>query len=574
MNVKRVSIATGGVSFVAYLYTYKVVKRMLTICKKVKINISNASIEALREKYSGEEIPEDRLNLKEWLSEAKTEYSQEEFTNTENFNRICSEILNACEQEDLETSSISFFTESDEKIVVKIFTKNQPNSEKEMNDFGDSWYGFDNSEIKILELNCLFNRSLPENEIISFLKSREIVSNLLIFEDKEGMMSFINEAKEKMVSLNDEFSYFISNTRHQINFDKPVEDNIWELIGNYSSYLDGLSGENKEKMLKKSFEEYHPNFFFRNEDNYIQKGVFENLIQYIDFGNYEWSITHNGTEINIKIENGQVSFDKEICPTCGSILLQKLTTPFGTECCQNCIEDVLGYARVHSYHSDTISNPQESCGEKPSEKARYGIELEMIQNYDFSESDWYQNMAPIVYSEGNLAKFEHDGSLGDEGEEMITQPLNKNFILGDKMKKWLDTCSSLYHPESCCGLHVHVDKSALSIKEWGGVIRFVANNYEKFVEKGIFRQPSYYCQINHLKNLASEQDDEELGRKFFSSHDHYSYISNSGHTGRTVEFRCFDSTTDYDEFSKRIKTIMILLDNAESLSNERNISIS
>ena len=181
MNIKRVKIDAAGVSFVANLYTYKVVKRLLTFCKSVKINISDASIEALREKYSDEEgeVPEDRRNLKEWLEEAKTEYSQGEFP--ANLNRICSEILNACEQQELETSSLSFFTENDEKIGVKIFTPVQPNSEKEEDEFGDCWYGFENNELKILELNSLFKKALSETETISLLREREIISNFLVY---------------------------------------------------------------------------------------------------------------------------------------------------------------------------------------------------------------------------------------------------------------------------------------------------------------------------------------------------------------------------------------------------------
>ena len=573
MTIKRVSVSTNSLEFVGNLYTYKVVKKLLTISKKLKINISNASIEALKEKYlSLEEVPEDRVNLKSWLSNVQTEYSKEEFASEEKLNRICSEILNACEQENLEKSSLIFISddENEEEIEVKIFTKTQPLEQTSSNDDAE-WWSFTDSNLKLMELNPFFRRLIPESSLLDKMVEEEILSNILVFQNLEKLNAFVMKAKETIVSLNDEIAYKLNSSNHSIDFSKAVSNNedIWKLLNENINKVKNWDINTRKGIVETIFASNVPILFGRNSN--ISKESLEKILNETGL-QLEFKNIYGNTEINIKFENNIFSFDKEVCPNCGEISLKSFIDPFGRKKCQGCIRT---NQRVLSYHSNTISNPMKSCGSKPSEKTRYGFELEMIRSTSFDTDRWYEKIAPIIYSEsGNLAKLEYDGSLGSEGEEMISQPLNKEFILGPKMKELLDSCKELYHSESCCGLHFHIDKSALTPKGWGKLLRFVANNYRKFIAAGIFRNPNSYCQINTICNIVNrESDDAKIFEKFCNETDHYSYISRSGHTNRTVEFRCFASTVDYEQFMKNVKTIMILLDNAELLSEQTDIQI-
>jgi hypothetical protein len=86
-----------------------------------------------------------------------------------------------------------------------------------------------------------------------------------------------------------------------------------------------------------------------------------------------------------------------------------------------------------------------------------GVELE-VDGGSFDYSDFkYDN---------TLFHFEHDGSLSDRGVELITQPCTLKYH--QLYMDWKSICERLKsqgfksHNTSCCGLHVHLTREALS----------------------------------------------------------------------------------------------------------------
>lgn len=579
--MKRISVKSRGLEFVSNLFTKKALKKLLPLAKKAVVETNEENIAKLHQVYDTlEEIPEDRHKLIEWLNSGSTKEFAE--TDSEGLNVILSEILNAHEQTEgcgpakilLEMKDFE-----NETLEIRIFTKTQPLSIISENELFDH-FTFEDSEMIVTNeiSNSLVLSKVFSDSLISMLLENDIITKNIVFANEENGQNFISNI---LVSLLETFEgqvlNALSNDGQTVDFDKPVTSYSDLLAIIKRNEVRNLSKTVKEKILKMLIENLEINPLDSRNVNYLDKRKIEGLVR--RSFSITWTFTSRDIEITATLSNGRLTFDKEMCPHCGRIVTTELLTlPNGTRCCVDCLRDTIDDNRVYYYHSDTISNMQSSCGDSPSEKARYGIELEMIRNtnltYQDWETSWCQTIGPIIFSEGNLGKLEHDGSLGSSGEEMITQALNKEFILGPKMKTWIDACKELYHPSSSCGLHVHVDRSALTPKQWGGVLRFVANNYNAFVSAGIFRRTNGYNDLSCIKRLVdSYNEDEVLFENFIQSSSHYSTISYSRHTGRTIEFRMFDSTVEYDKFIKNLKTIMVILDNAETLSGQNNISI-
>lgn len=574
--MKRICFEYKGMRYVSNLYTKKALRQIMSMAQKVEIDIADSNIEKFHEVYDTMEvIPEDRHNLKEWLNSPIKEFTD---LGADNLNSILSEVLNASEQiEGCTPVKINVVLNDNEIVKVFLFTKTQPNEDL-TNEEKFNYYTFPNSELIVIQninKNLLKAKTFSEG-FINNLISREILTGEIIFDCLNDANTFFGNILVNLLNnFEGQLLYKIENPEHQMDMTKNIE-NVSVLMNTLrNNDIVGIPIAVRDEIMKKVLETIKINPLDEHSNTYLPKEKIKRIISR-NFS-YEWTFQMRNIEVKATLSNKVLTYDKEICPHCGNVYSgELLTLPSGTMCCLNCLGNLVRNNRVLGYHSSTISNFQNSCGSSPSEKARYGIELELIRNESSNEwvNNWLQKVAPIIYSEGNLAKLEYDGSLGSNGEEMITQPLNKEFILGDKMKKWIDTCKEFYHPSRSCGLHFHVDKTALTSKQWGGVIRFVTNNYNNFVRAGIFRPTNSYNNLEGLKNLVSRyEDDEELYERFKSSSNHYYSISYSGHTGATVEFRCFDSTVEYDQFIKNIKSIMVILDNAEALSRQNNIQI-
>lgn len=155
---------------------------------------------------------------------------------------------------------------------------------------------------------------------------------------------------------------------------------------------------------------------------------------------------------------------------------------------------------------------------------------------------------------GNHKKFVYlksDRSIEDFGVEIVSHPATYNYHKNSDC--WKNIFESLkthrFPAEQHCGLHFHVNRSALTPKQISCIDAFM-NTHDGFIENIAGRTGNSYCKktVKQVQNWGSSQ---LYGDR---------YVRLNLENQRTIEFRVFSSTTDYDVFLKRIKFVKDLTD--------------
>lgn len=285
--------------------------------------------------------------------------------------------------------------------------------------------------------------------------------------------------------------------------------------------------------------------------------------------NKEFSLNIRGTVVNYayNYRNCSLTADKHICERCGNVVNEEnaLTDGDGTPICRGCVLSGT-FKRVKGYHSTReFFHPMERGTGKASDRSLFGCEIEMIKRSNHSEEKFFNSqIADFCYGGGNRAKFERDGSLGDCGEEMITQPLSKSWIL-ENMTDWLNALGQIYRVNNDCGLHVHVDKNALTMEQWDSIYRFLAANHASLSNVGAIRESKGYCNYDRIDDAVEYRPSSPHSYQTDNDHSNpINFLGNHGSAhGKTVEFRFFDGTLDPEKWMKNIKFVFTLLDLAE-----------
>jgi len=225
------------------------------------------------------------------------------------------------------------------------------------------------------------------------------------------------------------------------------------------------------------------------------------------------------------------------CANCGEICHED----YGRWCddeewrCDSCANDwetehenssgVIGY---HEFNSDRYS-PHRVNPNDPEEKLLMGVELECDDGeFDCNDFTWWTE------EKDNLVHFEHDGSLSDDGVECITMPCSLRYHK-EKMR-WDDLCSRLNgcgfhsHNTSDCGLHVHMNRDALT------PIQIV--KMDVFCNRGV----AFWSQIGRRKVIfngnydPSKMAKKDKGLRRYESHDSRYQVLNTCNSD-TVELR-------------------------------------
>ncbi len=298
-------------------------------------------------------------------------------------------------------------------------------------------------------------------------------------------------------------------------------------------------------------------------------------------GHKKFKIVLNDVEIKFDGEALVYPSDTQRCEQCNSFVTNLYETPFGKKICLNCLHQIYSVRsnRVGGYHSGgNIFRPQNIVEDgTPSSKVLYGLEMEgHYKDSRTIDQKWTEKLGPIMFGQDNhgvnLAKIEHDGSVSG-GDETITQPLSKQFLLStestNSFKSFFDAWSELYRTSEATGLHIHVDKNKFTPEYWGKILYSAYKHRHTFSENNIWRgdNSSHYCDFSNLGEIIQRRgrDFVNIFNDLCASSCHYNAISISSHTGKTVEFRYFNGTHDYNQIMKDIKSLMILLDNADAL---------
>jgi hypothetical protein len=179
-----------------------------------------------------------------------------------------------------------------------------------------------------------------------------------------------------------------------------------------------------------------------------------------------------------------------------------------------------------------------------------GVELEVeVARGDSSDIVEAINDATNDGEVGRRVFFEEDGSLSN-GFEMITQPMGLD--MHADWWRWLEDKSLVRglrsHDTSTCGLHVHVNKSALNNMQINKMSVFI--NHPDNAE--LIRKISRRYAVSYARIL-----EKKLGRAHRVEGDGYDsrYEAFNITNRKTVEFRIFKGTIKYDSLMAALEFV-------------------
>lgn len=270
------------------------------------------------------------------------------------------------------------------------------------------------------------------------------------------------------------------------------------------------------------------------------------------------------TDVNVRTDNyGNVvcgdCFDYHdyiICGDCGRIVDQW----------HNCYDASSGYSYCEDCYHDRQRSGRENYGYKPEpvfyarsseheqNKLYLGVELEVDDGDDYSDlcRDLNGLDAPIY--------MKYDGSLGDEGVEIVTHPCTLNYHQYEL--SWggiTNTCRSngyKSHETTTCGLHVHVNRSffgetAEEKRVGSGNLVLLANALWPELVTFSRRRPSaledwaarpYIREWDAITSGAYDDDADALTEMACYTRERGRYQAINLENGETVEFRLFRGT--------------------------------
>ncbi len=201
-----------------------------------------------------------------------------------------------------------------------------------------------------------------------------------------------------------------------------------------------------------------------------------------------------------------------------------------------------------------------------------GIELEVVPRRFIC--DRYKGYQDVIRTIANTPMQDHvimtrDGSLGDNGIEIVTVPatlayhrkmFTENFFSNKNILS-----SIMANP--LCGLHVHVSKNVLTTAKWGQVMFFVNDLANaKFMQDVSTRAPNSYCRREDsrrgplmIKRACSNQNIRNGLSRLDQEKSDARYVILNTQNAHTMEFRCFKSTIDKNNFFHKLEFVEALV---------------
>ena len=199
-----------------------------------------------------------------------------------------------------------------------------------------------------------------------------------------------------------------------------------------------------------------------------------------------------------------------------------------------------------------------------------GVELEVeLRDSSGDRVDKARHLNDIINAGevGSKVFFERDGSLNN-GIEIISQPMS--LPMHHELWQWLNNRSAVSglrsHNTTTCGLHVHVNRDALSQIQIARIVTFINDpNNEDLIRAIARRYAEGYCRIKEKK----------LDDAHFST-DRYEAVNITG--SNTIEFRIFKGSMKYESVVAAIEFANSMVDfstkfvKAEELSTSNYLS--
>lgn len=248
-------------------------------------------------------------------------------------------------------------------------------------------------------------------------------------------------------------------------------------------------------------------------------------------------------------------------------------------CCENCVAEEDEETRytgsnsslITSYHSSSHKYKKNKDfvfgAEEPHNNELFrglGIELEVDNGDDPAKcAQQIEDNFP-----GHFV-YEHDGSLGEYGFEIISKPHTiKAFyeIDWENLLKLIKDCGYTSHDSGTCGLHIHISRNMFCLSPQGQaeVIAFVLKFYDLYwndLLKLSRRKDTHYCQS--IENLNSFESYLRYAEGSGESRYKCINLENSN----TVEFRLGRGTLKSASFLAWIDLNLTLVRNAHRIAS-------
>lgn len=235
--------------------------------------------------------------------------------------------------------------------------------------------------------------------------------------------------------------------------------------------------------------------------------------------------------------------------------------------------DVIGVCHsCYKFYSDSEHFPINRWNYKPTpvfygesdENVFFGVEVEA----DCGISGWLA--ASKITHDFSEVYVKHDGSLDEEGIEVVTHPAtldyHKNNFPWEKILKTMRDYGYLSHETETCGLHIHVSRAffgADEVEQDGNIAKLILI-VQRFWESHIV--PFSRRKVNRLQRWAKKPEfkfntNASIGnivqkQKDALCRDHYNGVNIL--PPHTVEFRMFRGTLNYDTILASMELVYAL----------------
>lgn len=235
------------------------------------------------------------------------------------------------------------------------------------------------------------------------------------------------------------------------------------------------------------------------------------------------------------------------------------------DCCPN---DIIGEYHEHAYDKKYFGEDDNIAS------LTFGVELE-VENEGNAENE---DMASDIIEMTDLFVFEYDGSLND-GFEIISSPFSMNYAvenqgifeeLCDKLQRNMFTSDN-----DTCGMHVHVGKSSFEMGKANLKTENVVENIVCIVdyfqqemtalsrrtEDEIGNWCQFYTEAEYYEDYCRDITKDDIINAYHKDRfDRYHAVNTTN--AKTVEFRIFRGTTDFDTYMANLELVANIVEYA------------
>lgn len=263
------------------------------------------------------------------------------------------------------------------------------------------------------------------------------------------------------------------------------------------------------------------------------------------------SVVYNSNIIFVTKNDIERLFDQDVWQQCSTCHVWNLKSNMANGQCSNCQITIFNY---HSWSGQLqfLKMPDENT------EMYFGIELETV-----GDTDNKSCVAPYQ----DLFHLERDGSLGQGGFEIISQPMTFNFILSqqDRIKNMFERliiAGQKSHESSCCGLHIHVSSKAFNGDEAINRAVAIVNGMQRNIMNFARRGGNQYCHYQSLPNNFTLVHVQEC---INNRYDCVNLENRGRQTKNTIEFRMFKGTLNFQTFLASIVFVKNIVEQANKL---------